>query len=190
MYMQVFSWSTDLSLFINRELNLWFNERTETRMTKKGHKVNYILFNEGKNHTYSLVWSTQSRAAEADVENEGVAHVLLVSMWHMSEKSSRSTLNTAVSSPVQWPQADRSVWPHRSLRRSPSTPAQRESGCCSSCTDRPSPGAQRCSPETCFSRSASSSGSSLTGSPCWPHTPVSLSSLRRSLHWRAAGRSL
>ncbi len=141
-------------------------------------------------HTYSLVWSTQSRAAEADVENEGVAHVLLVSMWHMSEKSSRSTLNTAVSSRVQWPQADRSVWPHSSLRRSPSTPAQRESGCCSSCTDRPSPGAQRCSPETCFSRSASSSGSSLTGSPCWPHTPVSLSSLRRSLHWRAAGRSL
>ncbi len=125
-----------------------------------------------------------------DVENEGVAHVLLVSMWDMSEKSSRSTLNTAVSSRVQWAQADRSVWPHSSLRRSPSTPAQRESGCCSSCTDRPSPGAQRCSPETCCSRPPSSSGSSLTGSPCWPHTPVSLSSLRRSLHWRTAGRSL
>uniref|UniRef100_A0A9J8CMH3 Ig-like domain-containing protein n=1 Tax=Cyprinus carpio carpio TaxID=630221 RepID=A0A9J8CMH3_CYPCA len=28
------------------------------------------------------------------------------------------------------------------------------------------------------------------GSPRWPHTPASLSSLRRSLHWRAAGRSL
>ncbi len=92
----------------------------------------------------------------------------------MSEKSSRSTLNTAVSSRVQWAQADRSVWPHSSLRRSPSTPAQRESGCCSSCTDRPSPGAQRCSPETCCSRPPSSSGSSLTGSPCWPHTPVAV----------------
>ncbi len=126
-------------------------------------------------HTYSLVWSTQSRPAEADVENEGVAHVLLVSMWHMSEKSSRSTLNTAVSSPVQWPQADRSVWPHRSLRRSPSTPAQRESGCCSSCTDRPSPGAQRCSPETCFSRSASQLRLQSDGKPLLAtHTSVAV----------------
>ncbi len=154
MNLQVFSCSTEQNLFI--QWKTWNENDTKDQIDKV--TILFIEFYYNKTitewmlkHTYSLVWSTQSRAAEADVENEGVAHVLLVSMWHMSEKSSRSTLNTAVSSRVQWPQADRSVWPHSSLRRSPSTPAQRESGCCSSCTDRPSPGAQRCSPETCFS---------------------------------------
>ncbi|XP_056596697.1 uncharacterized protein LOC130414727 [Triplophysa dalaica] len=46
-----------------------------------------------------------------------------------------------------------------SLRALSSTPAQRESDCCSSCTDRPSPGAQHCCPEICCSRPPSTSHS-------------------------------
>ena len=73
---------------------------------------------------------------------------------------SRSSL---ISSGSQWRSGSRAL-PRRSLRGPGSIPGEGGSGCCSSCTGRPSVGQTHWSPRSCCSHLPSSSAPSWTGS--------------------------
>ena len=77
--------------------------------------------------------------------------------------------SSLISSGSAW-QSGSPALPGRSLGRPGSTPGEGGSGCCSSCTGRPSVGPRDWSPRSCCSPLQTSSASSRTGSLRWPGT--------------------
>ena len=84
------------------------------------------------------------------------------------------TGNTGLSSVSLRAESGSPGWPHRSQSPPSSTGLQGASGCCSSCSGRPSAAPRgSCSAPRCWCcccRPPSRTDSSLRGSPCWPGT--------------------
>ena len=101
------------------------------------------------------------------------------------------TGNTGLSSVSLRVESGSPGWPHRSQSPPSSTGLQGASGCCSSCSGRPSPAPRgSCSPPSwcCCCRPPSRTDSSLRGSPCWPDT-WAWPSPSPAPHWRGAAPS-
>ena len=101
------------------------------------------------------------------------------------------TGNTGLSSVSLRLESGSPGWPHRSQRPPSSTGLQGASGCCSSCSGRPSAAPRgSCSAPSCCCccRPPSRPDSSLRGSPCWPDTRA-WPSPAAAPRWRGAAPS-
>ena len=106
------------------------------------------------------------------------------------------TGNTGLSSVSLRVESGSPGWPHRSQSPPSSTGLQGASGCCSSCSGRPSAAPRgSCSPPSCCCccccccRPPSRPDSSLRGSPCWPDTRAWPSPAAAPPRWRGAAPS-
>ena len=162
---------------------------------RKGIKTHFII------HTCIFIvlkcWNHRHKQKQVDV---GTCPESQRADWEQCERESRvpvsqlRTGNTGLSSVSLRAQSGSPGWPHRSQSPPSSTGLQRASGCCSSCSGRPSPAPRgSCSPPSCCCcccccRPPSRPDSSLRGSPCWPGT-WAWPSPAAALLWRGAAPS-
>ena len=173
--------------------------------------------------TYHICWKRRSKTCHS--YNKGDEIFIVVKCWNRSKNtlmlkhverkreqresweqyesktSSRvpvsqvRTGNTGLSSVSLRLESGSPGWPHRSQSPPSSTGLQGASGCCSSCSGRPSPAPRgSCSAPSCCCccccccRPPSRTDSSLRGSPCWPDT-WAWPSPAAAPHWRGAAPS-